>query len=99
VEGRWEGALDVNGNTLRLKLNLSNQADGTASGTLISVDQGGAEIPITTITQKGSNLKFEAKTIQGSYDGDLTNGALIGHWTQGPGTLPLTFKRPQEDKK
>ena len=98
MEGKWEGALDVNGNTLRLKLNLTNQADGTASGTMISVDQGSGEIPITTITQKGSNLKFEVKMIQGSYDGDLTNGALIGHWMQRGATFPLTFRRPQEDK-
>ena len=99
MEGAWEGALDVNGNKLRLKLKMANQADGTASGSIISVDQGGAEIPITTITQKGSNLKLELKSIDGSYDGDLTEGALVGHWTQGGGTLPLTFKRPQEDKK
>jgi hypothetical protein len=98
MEGLWEGALDVNGNTLRLKLNLSNQADGTASGTLVSVDQG-VDIPVTTITQKGSNLKIELKTIQGSYDGDLTNGALVGHWMQRGATFPLTFKRPQESKK
>lgn len=99
MEGLWEGALDVNGKTLRLKLNLSNQADGTGTGTMISVDQGGGEIPITTITQKGSNLKLEVKTIEGSYDGDLTNGALAGHWTQRGATFPLTFRRPQEDKK
>jgi len=99
LEGAWEGALDVNGNQLRLKLKMANQADGTASGSIISVDQGGREISITTITQKGSNLKLELKTIDGGYDGDLTEGALVGHWTQGGGTLPLTFKRPQEDKK
>lgn len=95
MEGLWEGALDANGNMLRLKLQLSNQADGTASGTLISVDQGGGEIPITTITQNGSNLKLEVKTIEGAYDGDLTNGALVGHWTQRGATFPLTFRRPQ----
>jgi len=99
MEGAWEGALDVNGNQLRLKLKMANQADGTASGSIVSVDQGGGEIPITTITQKGSNLKLELKTIGGAYDGDLRAGTLVGHWTQGGGTLPLTFKRPQEDKK
>jgi len=99
LEGAWEGALDVNGNQLRLKLKMANQADGTASGSIVSVDQGGGEIPITTITQKGSNLKLELKTIGGAYDGDLRAGTLVGHWTQGGGTLPLTFKRPQEDKK
>lgn len=99
MEGSWEGALDVNGNKLRLKVKMANQADGTAGGSLVSVDQGGGEIPITTITQKGSNLKFEVKTVGGSYEGDLTDGALVGHWMQGGGTLPLTLKRPQEDKK
>jgi hypothetical protein len=99
LEGLWEGALDANGNTLRLKLNLSNRPDGTATGTMISVDQGGGEIPITTITETGSNLKLEVKTIQGSYDGDLTDGVLVGHWMQRGATFPLTFKRPQEGKK
>jgi hypothetical protein len=98
MEGPWEGALDVNGNTLRLKLTLSNQPDGTATGIMISVDQGGGEIPVTTITQKGSNLKLEVKTIQGAYDGDLTNGALVGHWMQRGATFPLTLKRPQDKK-
>ena len=99
LEGLWEGALEAKGNTLRLKLNLSNQPDGTATGIMISVDQGGGEIPITTVTQAGSNLKLEVKTIQGSYDGDLTNGVVVGHWTQRGATFPLTFKRPQEEKK
>jgi len=100
MEGLWEGTLELKkGNTLRLKLNLSNQADGTAKGTLIGVDQDGKEIPITTITQNESNLKLELKTIQVSYDGDLTEGALVGHWTQMGATSPLTFRRPQEDKK
>jgi hypothetical protein len=98
MAGLWEGALESNGNTLRLKVNLSNQPDGTATGNLISVDQG-LDMPITTITQKGSNLKFELKPIGGSYDGDLTNGALVGHWMQRGATTPLTFKRPPEDKK
>jgi hypothetical protein len=102
TEGSWEGALNVNGNKLRLKLTVVNQKDGAASGSIISVDQGGGEISITTITQKGSNLKLELKTIGATYDGDLTEGELVGHWTQGGGTLPLTFRRPkepQEDKK
>ncbi|MBZ5592331.1 MAG: hypothetical protein LAP39_08845 [Acidobacteriia bacterium] len=99
TEGSWEGALDVNGNKLRLKLKMINQNDGTASGSIISVDQDGGEIPITTITQKGSNLTLELKTIGATYDGDLMEGALVGHWTQGGATFPLTFKRPQEPRE
>jgi hypothetical protein len=100
VEGTWEGSLSANGKTLRLVLKLANQADG-AAGSMASVDQGGAEIPITTITQKDTSLKLEIKTISGSYAGDLKDGALVGQWTQGQSTLPLTFTRPakKEDKK
>jgi len=94
LEGAWEGVLDVNGTRLRLKLKIANQPDGTAAGSMVSLDQGGAEIPITTITQKGSSVKLELKTINGIFKGELKNGALGGDWSQGPGTLPLTFQRP-----
>ena len=44
-EGTWEGAVEVNGIRLRLNLKLAN-LDGAATGTLISLDQGNAEIPL-----------------------------------------------------
>lgn len=94
VEGAWEGTLDTGGQQLRLTLKMTNQADGTAAGTMISVDQGGAVIPITTITQKGFSLKLELKSINGAFTGELKEGTLAGQWTQGPGTFPLVFKRP-----
>jgi hypothetical protein len=101
LEGTWEGTLDAGENRLRLVLKIANQPDGTAGGSITSVDQGGVEIPITTITQKGSNLRLDLRTISCTFAGDLKEGALAGEWTQGPGTLPLTFKRPakQEEKK
>jgi hypothetical protein len=94
VEGSWAGALDVDGKILRLALKLSNQADGVATGTLVSVDQGGAEIPIVAVTQTGTHLKLVVRAIAGTYEADLKDGQLIGTWTQGPGTWPLVFKRP-----
>jgi hypothetical protein len=93
LEGSWEGTLDVKGTLLRLVLKLSNQADGVATGVLVSVDQGGAEIPISTIVQSGTQLKLRLPAIAGAYEGALANGELTGTWTQGPVTLPLVFKR------
>jgi hypothetical protein len=92
LEGAWEGALDANGVTLRLNLKLANQ-DGGATGVLISLDQGAAEIPLRVIEQKGAHVKFTVPAVGGSYEGDLKDGQLVGAWSQGPGTLPLTFKR------
>ena len=61
------------------------------------MDQNGIEIPLTTITQNGLNLKMEVRSIFGSYTGDLNKQAteLTGRWTQGSETWPLTFKRPE----
>ena len=78
---------------LHLKLNLANQPEGGATGHLVSVDQGGAEIAITTITQTGSRLELAVASISGSYSGELKEGSLVGEWKQGPGTAPLVFSR------
>ena len=94
VEGSWEGSLDVNGTILRLVVKLSNGPDGVATGTMVSVDQGGAEMPIAAIVQTGSHLKLIVQVVAGTYEGDLKDGQLTGTWTQGPGTLPLIFRRP-----
>ena len=52
LEGTWNGTLDVNGAQMRLVLKMANQPDGTAAGTIVSLDGSGVEIPIA-ITQKG----------------------------------------------
>ena len=90
--GTWEGTLDVNGTTLRLRLVLANGPDG-ATGTLVSLDQNNAEIPVVAITEQGTHLKVTAPMIGGAFEGDLKGDALIGTWSQGPGTLPLTLKK------
>jgi len=95
LEGDWEGALEVNGTTLHLKLHLANGPDG-ATGTFVSVDQGGAEFAASAITQKEAHLKVEVAIISGGFEGDVSadRKQIAGTWSQGPGQLPLTFKRP-----
>ena len=93
VEGSWEGAIDVQGKTLRLVFKLSNQPDGMATGTIISVDQGGVVIPIAAVVQTDAHLRLVVPAVIGNYDGDLKDGQLTGTWTQGPNTWPLVLKR------
>ena len=90
--GTWEGTLDVNGKTLRLVLTLTNGPDG-ATGKLVSVDQNNIEIPVTTITEEGAHVKLTISMVGGGFEGDLKGDELAGTWTQGPGSLPLVFKR------
>jgi hypothetical protein len=93
LEGDWDGSLDLNGNVLRLSLKLTNQAGGGATGVLISLDQGGAQIPLRAIEQKDAHVKFTVPGVGGTYEGDVKDGQIVGTWSQGPGSLPLTFKR------
>jgi hypothetical protein len=93
LEGSWSGTLDVGGNTLRLTLKLANGADG-ATGSIVSVDQGNAEITVASIVQTGAHLELQLPTISGAWAGDLKDGKLVGTWSQGAGSLPLEFTRP-----
>lgn len=92
-EGSWEGTLAAGGGQLRLVVKLANEGDA-AKGTMLSVDQGGAEIAITQITQAGSTLTLVVSPISGRYEGDLKDGQIAGTWTQGPQSFPLVFRRP-----
>ena len=90
--GSWEGALDIKGQVLRLVLKLASGAGG-ATGTLVSLDQGNIEVPVSTVIQKGTHVQLLVTRISGTFDGDLKGGELVGTWTQGPLKLPLVFKR------
>ncbi len=94
LEGDWQGSLNAGGTVLRLKLKLTNRPAGGATGDVVSVDQGGAEIGISTVQQKASHLELRLPTIGASYSGELRDGRLVGTWTQGQGSLPLEFTRP-----
>jgi autotransporter translocation and assembly factor TamB len=94
LEGTWNGTLSLQGTNLRLVLRMVNDSDGTASGTIVSVDQGGIEFPLA-LTQKASSLTLSTPAIGGDfYTGSLTAaGELAGTFSQGPVTAPLTFVR------
>ena len=100
IEGTWEGAITVNSTTLRLVLNLANQPDG-ATGKLISVDQGGAQIPIATVTQEGSKLKLELPAVAGAFTGEVNKDSteIAGNFSQGGGERALVFRRPEKKEK
>jgi hypothetical protein len=94
LEGTWNGTLEVNGVMRQLMLTMTNQADGSAIGSFMNVEEG-LEIPISAITQTGSQVVLDVKAVGGSYSGALNaDGTEIeGTLTQGSMTLPLTFRK------
>jgi hypothetical protein len=94
LEGTWNGTLSLQGTTLRLVLRMANRADGTASATIVSVDQGAIELPLA-LTRKAASLTLNTPAMGGDfYSGALSAaGELVGTFSQGPVTAPLTFVR------
>jgi uncharacterized protein len=90
--GTWEGALDIQGKSLRLVLTLSNGPDG-AVGKLVSVDQNNFEMPVTAIVEEKSRLKLTITMVSGGFDGEIKGDEIAGTWTQGGGSLPLVWKK------
>jgi hypothetical protein len=93
LEGRWAGTIEVGGRSERLVLTMTNNSDGTATGTVIDLDGSNVEIPVA-ITQQASRLTIEVAAVNATYSASL-NAAneLVGTWTQGEVTLPLTLKQ------
>ncbi len=95
LPGHWQGTLNVKqeGVKLRLAVNIAKMPDGKFSCTMISLDQGGAEIPADNIQYVPPNVRLEWGAINGSFNGKLENGKLTGAWRQGGGALPLVLER------
>jgi hypothetical protein len=91
--GIWEGTLEA-GMPLRLVLTISNGKSG-AEGELVSVDQGNAKIPVSTLTQNGRKLTLQVNAVGGGYEAEINaeGTQLTGSWTQLGNSLPLTLKK------
>lgn len=95
-EGTWEGSVTSDGKVRRIALKLVATADGTAKATLISVDKGNMEIPVTTVTLQGKQLELQARAVGGTYRGTLgAGGEIVGEWIEAAARLPLSFRRAQ----
>ncbi len=99
--GSWEGTLEANGKVRRIGLKLSATADGTATATLIAMDKGNLEIPVSTVTIRDKQLDMESRAVSGAYHGTLgVDGTIVGEWVEAANRLPVIFKRvPPEAKK
>jgi hypothetical protein len=111
LAGFWSGTLKPTPLIqLRLSLEITTKEDGQFAGELISLDQGSARIPLTATVKEGGEVDMQVSKVGGSFKGRFNEkgSELSGHWRQGGGDLPLTFKRqakatelkrPQEPRK
>ncbi len=94
----WQGTLSVGGTQLRLILHVTKAPNGSLTAKLDSLDQGALGLPIDRIALTDQSLQFEMTQIGASYKGTLNSDGseIVGEWTQGGVSLPLTFKRIEQ---
>jgi hypothetical protein len=100
MEGTWTGTIEVDSG-YRVKLTIANQPDGTSTATLVSIDEGGLEMPVG-ITQNGSTLIVDIKMLTASFSGVLNAAGteLVGTYKTAQGAdAPLTLRRASSDAK
>jgi hypothetical protein len=95
LAGAWNAVLKAGADQFRLALTIQTNHDGTAAGTLDSLDQGLSQIPLSTVTYKDGKVHFEARGMGASYDGASFNNStsITGQWHQAGQTLPLSFTK------
>jgi len=87
--GIWNGVLETGGPSLRLELRVD-----TDTVTLVSVDQGGAQIPAEAASVDADTLIASFPSAGASINLQLTNADMLeGSFTQGGGTLSLNMAR------
>jgi uncharacterized protein (TIGR03435 family) len=94
IADTWQGTLHA-GQDLRTVVKISRADGGGYKATFYSIDQGGAELPVTKITLEGTTVKMSLTMIGGSYEGKLSadGNTITGSWTQGGAPLPLNLTR------
>ncbi len=99
ILGTWTGLLTAGTANLHLRINLTQASDGTATGTMDSLDQGANGLPLSVVTLREDKVRFEVRGVGGTYTGTLAaDGSNVsGQWTQNGNTLPLDFKKTKTE--
>jgi hypothetical protein len=100
VAGDWKGVLNIGTRQLHIILHITN-SDGNLKATMDSVDQNAFGLPVSSISLKNSELKFEVDKVGGSYVGQLSPDAtkISGSSSQGGASLDLDFRRATDAVK
>lgn len=91
-EGIWKASMNAGPTPINLTLTMTNNPDGTASGTIATGE--GIAFPVK-FTQNGSTVTVEVPAAAATYSGTVNKDGteLTGAWSQQGQQLPLTFRK------
>jgi pimeloyl-ACP methyl ester carboxylesterase len=83
IEGHWEGAINVFGNSLGIKVNFKNDAD-SLRGTIDIPQQNAKDLKLIHCSLKNTKVYFELPAGPGLavFDGLLFGDSMAGYFTQ-----------------
>jgi len=96
ILGDWQGNLSTPIGELELKITLTKEDDGKLSGTLTSITQGNAEIPISTIDYDDGKLLLKMDRVGAQFEGVLAEDGkrIDGTFDQLNQPFKLVLYRP-----
>jgi pimeloyl-ACP methyl ester carboxylesterase len=90
--GYWMGELKLpDGRVLKSGIELFTRADGSAWGSMASPDQGGYDIPIRSMEERGDTVEMQLAF--GKMKMTWLGEHFKAEWQQGGKTFPLELKR------
>lgn len=99
IAGVWHGSIEVlNDAPLRLALHIARGGSGGIKATIDSIDEGGMDLPIDSITATDSTMKFEMRSLGGTYEGKIAaaGASIMGSWSQNGARWPLTWHKGED---
>ena len=99
IAGEWHGSIEVpNDAPLRLALHIARDGSVGIKAAIDSIDEGGMDLPIESISVSDIAMKFEMKSIGGTYQGKiaLDGSIIVGSWSQDGAVWPLTWHRGED---
>ena len=98
VIGHWEGQIDIPGQPITVKIDLTND-QGEWTGTIDIPTQGAKGLPLSDIHVKendeGVHVKFSIRGVPGNptFDGKRQDSAISGTFSQGGATFGFQLSR------
>lgn len=94
IAGHWEGAIELPGSPLVIKVDFEAAVDGW-SGSIDIPAQSAVGLPLVDIELDGDRARFRISGVPGepTFDGRVEDGVLSGDFTQGAARLPFRLGR------
>lgn len=95
IIGQWDGALSIQGKTLRLVFHISKTSNGY-NATMDSPDQGAKDIRMSQANFENNQLTVELRAAGIKYVGTQDKNTVTGTFYQGQMTLPLILTKNEQ---